>query len=264
MPARGSSSPWKFTADWGDDYAGQLWDSVLEPAELAWAGATVLDLGCHWGYVLKHLLEARGIREGHGVDIEAHWIDMEDGSDPTLIPGLHLHQGRLGEIAALDDACFDVAVTMGTIFLMRPTELHRALAWIYDHLRPGGHLLVNTRTYFAHNGADLDGVLSTPLAHLLFTPHEVDAHLAARALRPARYMNPSSATTYLMQFRRVGFELRDVRRQASRIDPEILERFADKLEIYDREELLTGMITAYLRRPDSEALELPRGDVQRG
>src|SRR4051794_2630756 len=101
MPARVSSSPWKYTAEWGDGYARRLWETVLAPAEMQWEDSVVLDVGCHWGYLLKHLLVEHGIGAGHGVDVEAHWADMSDGSDPTSLPGLHLHKGRVDEIQAL-------------------------------------------------------------------------------------------------------------------------------------------------------------------
>ena len=141
--------------------------------DVAWDGATVLLLGGEPD--LERRLHERGAADVHR----------------AAAPG-----DRLAELGAVR---LDAAVVAGALEAMRPTEVHRALAWIHEHLRPGGEALVHARTWFAPDAAGLADVLATPLAHLLFPPRELDAHLAARGLAPAPYVNPSSATTYLVQ-----------------------------------------------------------------
>jgi hypothetical protein len=172
-----------------------------------------------------------------------------------------LHSGDPGRIPALEGLRFGAAIAVDAFLGLRPTQVQRALAWLYDHLEPSAPFAVDTRTWFHADGAGLQGKIDTPLAHLLFPPAEIDRHLAGRGLAQVPYANPSSATTYLIALRRAGFELRDVRRHDAGIDPAVYARFADELAAYDPDELRTGRIEVDLVRPSAAPLDLPLGDV---
>jgi hypothetical protein len=215
-------------------------------------GAVVVELGSTGPERLAGLVAA-GAAAGHGI--------VFAGPANGAAPGVTLHSGEPGRIPALEGIRFDAAIAVDAFQALQPTQLQRALAWLYDHLAPGAPFSVDTRTWFHADGAGLAATMRTPLAHLLFPPAEIDRHLVARGLPPAPYANPSSATTYLIALRRAGFELRSVRRHDAGVDPAVYERFAGKLGVYDPEELRTGRIEVDLVRPADVPLDLPLGDV---
>jgi SAM-dependent methyltransferase len=238
----------KLTREWGDRWAALLWDEFLGRFEINWTGSTVLDFGCAAGYMTKHLVEQAGVREAHGVDVHPMWEAMIDGFRPDAVKGVHLHCGDALELPQLQHLHFDVIVSSGTLFLFAPTRLMSVLHWFYDHLKPGGHCLLQTRTYTSYNGADL-GERAPEFAQLLFAKREIQGFLERAGAAQARYVNPSCASTYLAQFCRAGFAIKRVDREHERVDEDLFEEHAAKLKWLDANELRTSGLTVQLQRP---------------
>lgn len=245
----------KLTREWGDRWAGLLWEEFLGRQQVDWEGAHVLDFGCAWGYMPKYLVEHAGVAEAHGIDLHPMWEAMTDGFRPDAVPGVHLHAGELTEQAALAPLRFDVIVSLGTLFLLKPTELMDVLHWFHDHLKPGGLCLFQTRVYPHYNGADL-GERAPAFAHLLFGEQEIAEFLRTSGAGPARYVNPSTAATYLVQFARAGFAIEHVERLYDGLDEQLFSEHAAKLRWIDPDELRTSGLAVRLARPSLPDLSI--------
>lgn len=239
----------KLTQAWGDDTAQRLWNSFMARHDIDWQGKSFFDFGCSWGYLGKYLIEHQGVAQAWGVDVDPQWTQMRDGFDPLSVPGMHLHAGDVLEIAELQEQRFDVIWSSGTLMLIPPTGAHEILRWFFDHLNVGGSCLLNVRTFLSQYGGDLQSYLRTPLPHLLFDKRSLDRYLVAVGKPRSRYMNPSCAATWLMQFRRVGFEIVHAERSPNQIDESVYERHADKLSTYEPSELRTSILNVRLRKP---------------
>lgn len=237
-------SPEKLTLEWGDTQANALWDSIFSNFEIEWEGKSVLDFGCLWGYFPKLLLEEKGVREAVGIDILPKWEGVSEW-DYRSMANLQLHAGDLVEIAEIQEMKFDIITTHGTIFLLNPSKQEEVLTWMYEHLKPGGSLLVQTRTFFAYNGGDLQNVTSTPNAHVIFSDRIINKVARFRKL------SPISATGYLMLFHRSGFEIKEVRRSGG-IDESFFKEHQEKLWFYSKRDLGTGDIITHLMKPESD------------
>lgn len=260
-PAAGAEERYRLTRELAEQWGQLLWDDFLGRFELEWEGSTVLDFGCGAGYTPMYLLERAGVAEAHGVDLHPVWEAMADGFRPDMLPGIRLHCGDVLELGELQRLRFDVIVSSETVSMLEPTRLMRVLHWFYDHLKPGGHCLIQTRTFAHHDAAGL-GARAAPLAHLLFGEREIRAFLGRAASDTPRYANPSCAATYLVQFARAGFTIERVERLQDGVDEPLLIEHAAKLRWIDPEELRTSGLTVHLRRPVMPELSLVDRDVE--
>ncbi len=76
-----------------------------------------------------------------------------------------------------------------------------------------------------------------------------------------RYVNPSSAATYLVQFARAGFVIDRVERMHDGVDEELIGEHHAKLRWLDPDELRTTGLSARLRRPLVPNLASVDGDA---
>ncbi|MBV8888190.1 MAG: class I SAM-dependent methyltransferase [Alphaproteobacteria bacterium] len=233
--------------------ARALWDNFSQ-LKVDFAGRRVLDFGCKAGDFCRCALTEGRARTVHGVDGEPHWESA--GRDRPELENVSLFAGDLLIVPELQNEHYDIITSTGSLFLLRPEQVEPVLAWFFDHLVPGGQLLVTTRTIFSYQNGDLHRDLHTPIPHLLFSAAILDDYLASRgSAATARALLPYCAATWLMLFHDAGFDIRHVLRHESDIPDEILERFMDKLSWYDRRELRTSAITVLLQRA-SEAPQI--------
>ena len=237
-------SPEKLTIEWGDKQAKALWDGFWSVFEVEWNGKSVLDFGCLWGHFPKFLLEEKGVREAIGIDIYPKWEGVSEW-DYHSMNGLQLHAGDLTEIVEIQESEFDIITTSGTMFLLNPSKQEEVLTWMYDHLKPGGSLLVQTRTFFSYNGGDLHDVTSIPYPHVIFSERIINK------LTYSRKLILMSATGNLMLFHRSGFDIKEVRRYRG-IDEDFFEKNQEKLWFYSKRDLGTGDIYVHLVKPQSD------------
>ena len=237
-------SPEKLTLKWGDTQANNLWGSIFSGFEIGWKGKSVLDFGCLWGYFPKFLLEEKGVREAVGIDIHPKWEGVSEW-DYRSMTNLKLHSGDLTEIVEIQERKFDIITTAGTIFLLNPSKQEEVLTWMFDHLKPGGSLLVQTRTFFSYNGGDLHNVTNTPHPHVIFSDRVINK------ISRSRKLSPMSATGYLMLFHRSGFEIKEVRRTTG-IDEDFFKKHQEKLWFYSKRDLGTGDIYVHLMKPKND------------
>ncbi|MBC6981686.1 bifunctional 2-polyprenyl-6-hydroxyphenol methylase/3-demethylubiquinol 3-O-methyltransferase UbiG [Caulobacter sp. 17J80-11] len=239
----------KRTRAWGMDVARSLWKTYAQ-FDIPWRGARTLDFGCHWGYLPVLLREEVGVAEAHGVDLTPYWTSMSDGFDPASVDGVRLFSGDVLSHPGLQDQTYDVVTTSGTLMTLDAVLVEKVVAWMYDRLAPGGHAVLQTRTYMSPAGADLHRRVSQPYPHLLFSERVLNQHFAARGEPPVRAMLPYCAATWLMLFRCAGFDLVRVEGYGKAGFPAELDaEHGARVAAYDRRELETGLITVHARKP---------------
>ena len=240
--------PEKLTLEWGDRQAKAIWDEMFSRFELEWEGKSVLDFGCMWGYFCRFLLEEQKVRESVGIDILPKWEDLSDEWNYQGVENLELFAGDILDIKEIQGRKFDIITTAGTIFLLSPTYLEGVLNWMYDHLAPGGSLVLQTRTFFSYNGGDLHNITSIPFPQVIFSRPVIEKFIPGRE----RILNPMSATAFLMLFRRTGFEIINFRKGSGINEAEHIDMFRQKTWYYTERDLNTGDIFVHLKKPKLE------------
>jgi SAM-dependent methyltransferase len=120
-------------------YAGTLRESdrVLIALIRAHAapGASLLDMGCSTGNLLRHLA-GHGL-ELHGADMVAEVVDAAR-ADPALAD-VAFHVQDMLDVTL--ERTFDIVTVNAALMFFTPQELDRALARLATLLAPGGHLI---------------------------------------------------------------------------------------------------------------------------
>jgi cyclopropane fatty-acyl-phospholipid synthase-like methyltransferase len=173
-------------ADWGEARADALWRDLFARYTPVVDRAVVLDVGCSWGYVLRHLAAHHRPRRLVGVDTAAHWEAAGDARDPAI----ELHCCELAELDAIDEGSVDLVLCTATLEHMTPEGVEATLRRASALLRPGGRAILRI------------GIFAS----------------AARAERQPRYVNWLTPSTYGTIFRRAGLEVLDLRSDADQLD----------------------------------------------
>jgi SAM-dependent methyltransferase len=115
------------------DDPGRNWPAKNELIEsLVSTDATVLDVGCGTGGILRYLRK-RGYENLHGLEISAYAVER------LRSEGISMHVGRLPEISA-ESGSFDVVIASQV--LEHIVRRDRFAKEIWRVLRPGGRVLV--------------------------------------------------------------------------------------------------------------------------
>lgn len=239
----------KRTLAWGEKRAANTWSNTLSRYPIDWRGMVTLDFGCSWGYLARFVLTEQNVEESYGVDIHPMWEEMTDNSSPADTDHLHLYAGSILDIPEVQGVQFDIIYSLGTLFLLEPSHLKDVIQWFYDHLKPGGHALLRTRTFLSAIGGDIHHNLKSSATHLLYPRSAYDTFFTRHGLPLSRPINPSCGATYLMLYQRCGFDILQVRRHSNPIPEHLFEAYRDRLDLYDPTELATSDITALLQKP---------------
>ncbi|MBC6981687.1 class I SAM-dependent methyltransferase [Caulobacter sp. 17J80-11] len=240
----------KSTLAWGEQQAAKLWDGLYGSFDPVVDGQTVLDLGCSWGYLPKYLLDRFQPRKVIGVDLKPLWDTMQSEWDWRAYgERLEFHAGDLAQNRDMADGGLDLVLCTSVLQYMRPEQVEATLNRVYELLRPGGEMILRTRCFTSHIGADFHTDFKTPYVHLLHPKRDLDRHLADKKGRPVRYLNFLTATTYLAIFHRTGFEIAEARRRGSKQHPDAQARVAEALPWISPEELSCAELECRLIRP---------------
>lgn len=235
---------------WGDKQAASLWNDLYARYSPLVQRQTVLDFGCSWGYFCRHLLMHHKPRKIIGADIAPHWDRVNHGWDWRKAgERLEFHAGDITQNTAIPDASVDVIFCTSVLQYLRPEQLEATLDKLYSLLRPGGEMILRTRTFTSYIGADMHNDFTVPYVHLLYPKRDLDAYLRAKTGEPPRYLNPLTATTYLFMFQRAGFEIADARRRMSTNSPDVLAKVRALYPFISENELLCAELEARLLRP---------------
>jgi ubiquinone/menaquinone biosynthesis C-methylase UbiE len=248
-PARAWQPPErKHTLDWGEHQARSLWDSLYARYGAEVDGRTVLDLGCSWGYLLRHLAEHHRPERLIGVDVSPLWDNVRHGWDHAATGSIEFHVGQLHELDALRERSVDLILCSSTLQYMTPELVEANLARAYSLLRPGGELLLRTRVFTSYIGADLHRTIAKPYVHLLHGEAAIADVVRASTGREPRYLNALTASTYTAIFHRAGFEAASLRRRPSSAAPDVLAEVRASIPAPEGE-LTCAELEARLVRP---------------
>jgi SAM-dependent methyltransferase len=254
--------PAKAKAEWGETQAAALWDNLYARHIPSLDGQVILDLGCSWGYMLKHLLERFNLARAIGVDVGPLWETVEHGWEyETEGDRVEFHCGSLPDIAALVPRSVNYLLCTSVLQYIRPEELLRTLERAYELLKPGGEMVLRTRCFTSYVGADLHPHYDEDYVHLLNPLRDVHLDLRAWKDIQGRYLNYLTATNYLILFQQAGFEILDARRRQNPRSPELVERLKVMFPWVPLEDLLCAELEARLLRP-IEAADLPTLEKQ--
>jgi cyclopropane fatty-acyl-phospholipid synthase-like methyltransferase len=241
----------KYIQDEGMSIASRLIDT-FENQDVDWTNKDVLDFGCHWGYVPIFLAANREVNSVTGIDIQAHWDVYEKIRGETIesADNVNLIADDLLTCSELQNQTFDIIITAGTLFTLTIDYLEQIVDWFFDHLKPGGQVLVRTRNILSYNGSDyMSSIKKIPYAHLLFPEHELARYIRDHNLhKPEKYV-PFAGSTYIMLFKQAGFEIRNVQRIKNQYFEWLLENHAAKVAPYDLQELNTTELIIDGRKP---------------
>lgn len=237
----------KLSTEWGDAKAHSLWTGVYERWSPEIDGRVVLDLGCHWGYLLRYLGQRFMPLRLIGVDVKPFWerasVYAREGYG--RIEFVHSENGLPG--AGLSDDSVDLVLSTGTLRMMAPPVFDETLSEIWRILRPGGEFLLRTRTYMAEVDAGLQRTFAEPYLHVRVGRRLLDARLRALGRDPITEGHWYTATGYLLAFQRAGFEILDVRRKTIVSHAELQATIASEFAMSEAE-ARTAVISVRLRK----------------
>lgn len=240
----------KDTIEWGEAKAANLWFDFYEPYRPVIDHATVLDLGCSWGYFLMYLGENFRPARLIGVDTSPVVHSAPEEWDRSRLEDrLQLFEGDLTELSELEERSIDLITCSSVMQYMTPELLEQTLERAYDLLRPGGQMILRTRVFTSHIGADLHHDFTEPYVHLLWGEPELAGLVEEHQEQPPRYLNPLTASTYLAIFHRVGFEVVEADRRMNSVAPEVMQVVRERFPWIAEEELLCAELDARLLRP---------------
>jgi SAM-dependent methyltransferase len=243
------TQPEKATIAWGDAMAERLWTGLYARYEPVIDTAVVLDLGCSWGYFLKYLAEHHAPTRLIGVDINPIWESADHGwRYGQLGDRLEFHCGSLPNIEDIPPRSVDLITCTSVLQYLSPEHLEQTLARAYELLRPGGQMILRTRTFTSYIGADLHADFELPYVHLLFAERELTQLLEARREKTAPSLNHLTASTYLAMFHLAGFEVLDARRRMNSRAPEVMALVRASYPWLSDEELLCAELEVQLVR----------------
>lgn len=245
----------KLTDEWGQMKAEALWNSCLAKSKVSMEGKSFLDFGCAWGYLGKYLFENAGLAKYTGFDIVDLWNQSQTTWSWRTDPRVRFFKGDVRKEPAVQGDTFDVIFTFGTLFTIPGENIQRYLQWFYDHLNPGGSLIVGTHSFTSWCGGSLMRDISFPAPHLCFSREVLDAFLALHGLSVSKCVPVSimTAGSYLAAFRSLGFALDYIGRSKNKIDSDFSQLFSDRLHFYTPSDLGVSVLKCYLRKPiDSE------------
>jgi 2-polyprenyl-3-methyl-5-hydroxy-6-metoxy-1,4-benzoquinol methylase len=243
------TQPEKATLAWGDAMAERLWTGLYARYEPVIDSAVILDLGCSWGYFLKYLAANHAPARLIGVDINPIWESTDHGwRYGQLGERLEFHCGSLSDIEGIPPGSVDLITCTSVLQYLSPEHLEQTLATAYELLRPGGQMILRTRTFTSYIGADLHADFELPYVHLLFAERELAQLLEARQEKTAPSLNHLTASTYLAMFHLAGFEVLDARRRMNSRAPEVMALVRASYPWLSDEELLCAELEVQLAR----------------
>jgi 2-polyprenyl-3-methyl-5-hydroxy-6-metoxy-1,4-benzoquinol methylase len=243
-----ASQPEKATIAWGDAMAERLWTGLYSRYEPVIDTAVILDLGCSWGYFLKYLAEHYAPARLIGVDVNPVWETVDHGwRYGQLGEQLEFHCGSLPDIEGIELHSVDLITCTSVLQYLSVEQLERTLARAYELLRPGGQMILRTRTFSSYIGADLHAEFELPYVHLLFAKRDLDRLLEARE-KTAPSVNHLTASTYLALFHLAGLEVLDARRRMNSRAPDVMASVRASYPWLSDEELMCAELEVQLAR----------------
>ncbi len=245
----------QYSYDWGMYQAKSLVKQYENLSSDSWHRKDVLEFGCGWGYTLLYLLlKKKNVNKAIGVDLKDFWNNYYSLSRDfkEIYDQVELVDGDILVLDELKERKFDTILNANIIHTLSPSYLESLISWFYKHLNPKGKVLTIAKTVFNTNFYRLP--LKTPYAHLLFPEDELLNYLGAERLHS---WFPYSGSTYIMLFKRMGFNIDEVIRIKSPLaDFQLDSEHRSKLSQYNEEEFSTSEILISASKPSESISNL--------
>lgn len=236
-------------SDWGGDMAQRIWDGLYSKHSPVIDGATILDIGCSWGYLLKYIEENFKPVKMIGTDIRPWWEIEEHGWDYNALGDrLRLIASDLTEVEEIPAESIDLAMCTSVLQYLTPENVEANIEKAYSLIKPGGEMILRTRVWTSAIGADLHREIELPYAHLLYSKAETDKILEEMG-NPTKYLNWLDSNSYLAIFHRVGFEMIDVRRRMNHHAENVASRVLEMYSWADPKEVLCAELEVRMVKP---------------
>ena len=243
-------------SDWGGGMAQKIWDGLYSRHSPVIDGATILDIGCSWGYLLKFIEETFKPAKMIGTDIRPWWeIEDHGWNYEELGDRLQLIASDLTEIEDIPSESVDLAMCTSVLQYLTPENVEANMEKAYSLLKPGGEMILRTRVWTSAIGADLHREIELPYAHLLYSKAETD-RVVEEMGKQTKYLNWLDSNTYLAIFHRVGFEMIDVRRRMNHHAENVASRVLDMYPWVDPKEALCAELEVRMVKPIEEGDEV--------
>ena len=242
-------------SDWGGGMAQKIWDGLYSRHSPVIDGATILDIGCSWGYLLKFIEETFKPTKMIGTDIRPWWeIEDHGWNYEELGDRIQLIASDLTEIEDIPSESVDLAMCTSVLQYLTPENVEANMEKAYSLLKPGGEMILRTRVWTSAIGADLHREIELPYAHLLYSKAETD-RVVEEMGKQTKYLNWLDSNTYLAIFHRVGFEMIDVRRRMNHHAENVASRVLDMYPWVDPKEALCAELEVRMVKPIEEGDE---------
>jgi len=243
-------------SDWGGGMAQKIWDGLYSRHSPVIDGATILDIGCSWGYLLKFIEETFKPTKMIGTDIRPWWeIEDHGWNYEELGDRIQLIASDLTEIEDIPSESVDLAMCTSVLQYLTPENVEANMEKAYSLLKPGGEMILRTRVWTSAIGADLHREIELPYAHLLYSKAETD-RVVEEMGKQTKYLNWLDSNTYLAIFHRVGFEMIDVRRRMNHHAENVASRVLDMYPWVDPKEALCAELEVRMVKPIEEEDEV--------
>ena len=243
-------------SDWGGGMAQKIWDGLYSRHSPVIDGATILDIGCSWGYLLKFIEETFKPTKMIGTDIRPWWeIEDHGWNYEQLGDRIQLIASDLTEIEDIPSESVDLAMCTSVLQYLTPENVEANMEKAYSLLKPGGEMILRTRVWTSAIGADLHREIELPYAHLLYSKAETD-RVVEEMGKQTKYLNWLDSNTYLAIFHRVGFEMIDVRRRMNHHAENVASRVLDMYPWVDPKEALCAELEVRMVKPIEEEDEV--------
>ena len=242
-------------SDWGNEMAQKIWDGLYSRHSPTIDGATILDIGCSWGYLLRHISENFHPEKMIGTDIRPWWeIEGHGWNYEALGEKIQFIASDLAEITEIPEESVDLVMCTSVLQYLTPENVEANIQKAYSLLKPGGEMILRTRVWTSSIGADLHRDIELPYSHLLYSKLQTDSILKEMG-KPEKYLNWLDSNTYLTIFHIVGFEILDVRRRMNHHSKEVAARVLDKFPWIQPEEMMCAELEVRMIKPFEDGNE---------
>ncbi len=186
----------------------ELWENIYTKYCLEFDKAVILDWGCHWGYLIKHIQETFSPSLLIGNDINEYWskLQKKHGWDYKKSNNIRFTLGELNDIEIPSHRKLDYILCSYTLQYMHVEQLCMNLKQAYSLLKPGGMLICCIQLYGSCNNNDNTQWFNLSYLHIITGSRKISKFLKNKGISYP-YINYLTPSSYFAIFAQIGFEV---------------------------------------------------------